>query len=355
MPAPFPPTLQTLPPAQARFCLKVLRFVERELKLDLTGQRVLVGFSGGADSTALLLALHCLAPKLRLTLTAAHLDHGLRASSADEAQWCHVFCRKLGIPCITASCDVPHLQQQEKLGIEEAARKARYDFYATVLEQSQSSWLALGHHANDLAEDVLMRLIRGTGWPALGGMSAVDEQRKLLRPLLLTPRAEVEEFLTALSIDWLTDESNADPAFLRNRVRKSLLPLFLQENPAFLETIAGLWRLGQIDAGFFSTQLPDLSSALPSFILPAAQLLPLHKALRLRLYKKILAALGPGQAQLSSLLALDTAWLNNPERTEHWFPGEKVAVVCRKDISWERRQGKKRASGGLGGDPLRTP
>ncbi len=361
-----PGTLQQLLPAAARFCLDVSRFVQKELELDLRGKAILVGFSGGADSTALLLALRYLAPKLALGLTAAHLDHALRPSSAGEAVACARFCEALGIPFFSERVDVAALQLHGKEGLEETARNARYAFYARVMEAQDCDLLALGHHGNDLAEDVLMRLVRGTGWPALGGMAGYDPARSLIRPLLLTPRAAIEDFLRALELAWITDHSNADPVFLRNRIRSDLLPLFLAENPAFLTNTANLWRLARLDEALFAEllehktpgkELETAEPAHPARTAPPAfpettqaeslpgqsqdvvvtspeQLLSLPKALRLRLYKEKLAALGPGQARLERLFALDAAWLHNPEKTEHLFPGGKQALVRNKHIFW---------------------
>lgn len=397
---PLPDSLQTLTPAQARFCLGMARFLRQELRVPLAGERLLVGFSGGADSLALLLGLHYLAPGLGFSLHAAHLDHALRPSSAEEAVWCKALCARLGIAC--------HCEQRPvrsgggtNSGLEDAARTLRYAFFADTAQRFACTWTAVAHTANDLAEDILMRLIRGTGWPALSGMAAVDASRRLLRPLLTHARATVEAFLLPFGLNWVEDESNTDAAYLRNRVRLRLLPLLLEENPSFLDAATGLWRLGRIDAEYFDAQLeaaalrtlpagasppdadlpagtpapaakppapaaahpapaapppapaaetpsggalpaadPGLSAKNPppaaDLWLPARLLATLPKALRLRLYKKTLALLGPGQALLSGLLALDASWQAGRGRSTHRFPGKKTALVSAKGIRWQR-------------------
>ena len=346
--APLPPSLQKLTPAQARFCLDIQSFTEKELGVPLAGQRLLAGFSGGADSTALLLALHYLSQKAGFSLFAAHLDHQLRPSSGMEAARCGAFCDALGVRLITRRADPASLRVRGH-GIEEAAREARYAFYAETAALEQCDWVVTGHTANDLAEDILMRLIRGTGWPGLSGMEAQDGTRRLLRPLLLTSRSRIEAFLNGLGITWIEDESNTDPAYFRNRVRMRLLPLILEENPAFLDKAAGLWRLGRLDTRWIDSMLPDLSSneeqqrssprehvfPQPPSFLPREQLEGMPKALRLRLYKKILAALGPGQARLDALLALDASFEVGGEKTEHQFPGGKLALVDKRGIRWQ--------------------
>lgn len=370
----IPASLQQLAPAQARFCLAVSRFVKQDLGLDIRGASLLVAFSGGADSTALLLVLRYLAPSLHLKLAAAHLDHGLRPSSDKEADFCRAFCDELGIACVTERRDVAAQRRRNKTGIEEEGRSARYDFLARTAARLGSDWIATGHQNNDLAEDVLMRLIRGAGWPALSGMPAADPERHLLRPLLLTPRGDIEEFLSSLGLAWLRDESNDDRAWLRNRVRLDLLPLVLRENPAFLNNAAGLWRLGRIDQEYFDALLPDpavppepeeesapkpapekradstpeaarqpepparqAAGPASALAMPREQLAALPKALRLRFYRKTLSRLGPGQPLLPLLLALDRAWMNGGEKTTHRFPGGKTAVVDKKSIFWKKK------------------
>lgn len=372
----IPASLQALTPTQARFCLAAARFLKQDLGLDLRGSSLLVGLSGGADSLALLLVLHYLTPSLHLRLAAAHLDHGLRPSSSQEADFCRAFCQKLGIACLSERQDIAGQRQQNKTGIEEEGRAARYGFFAETAARIGSDWIVTGHQNDDLAEDLLMRLIRGAGWPALSGMPAVDRERRLLRPLLLTPRKDIEDFLASLGLTWLRDESNDDRAHLRNRVRMDLMPLILRENPAFLTNVAGLWKLGRIDEELFDTLLPSFdpdpdaesssererapaampapnvasppvpapdgepaaaSDAAPAIAMRRERLESLPKALRLRFYKKTLSHLGPGQPLLAGLLALDRAWLAGGERTSHRFPGGKTAVVDKKSIVWRKK------------------
>lgn len=330
-PLSLPETLQALSPAQARFCLGPERFVRKELGVNLAGTRVLAGFSGGADSTALLLALHYLAPRSAFSLYAAHLDHGLRPGSAGEADACRRFCEGLGIPFFSARLE----QTGRFAGIEDASRKARYDFFDTAARQCGADWIATGHNANDLAEDVLMRLTRGAGWPGLSGMAAVDPPRRLLRPLLLTGRGDIEAFLRSLGTGWCTDESNSDRSYFRNRVRHDLLPFFLKENPAFLDAVAGLWRLGRIDGGYFEEMLEGFAASdeTPLFLERRA-LEAMPKALRLRLYKRMLDELGMGQALMPGLFALDEAFLRNKKPTTHQFPGGKRATADARGIRW---------------------
>lgn len=324
-----PLRLQDLPPKAAHFCLGVERFVRKDLGLDPSGKRLLVALSGGADSTALLCCLRCLAPRMRVSLLAAHVDHGLRPESGRDAAFCRELCASLDVPLHEAKLDVASLARQAGMGIEEAGRQARYDFFQETLAEQDADLLLTAHHLNDLAEDALMRLIRGAGWPELAGMPAYDPQRRLLRPLLLTPGEDLREFLMLIGATWREDQSNLDLTFLRNRVRHSILPLFLQENPSFLESMARLWRIASLDRELFAELRSGLGSSYDAqrneFRVPLDKLLAMHQAVRLRVYKALLDALGPGQATWKSLLGLDEATQARRTGALFEFPGDKQA------------------------------
>ncbi|EMG38682.1 tRNA(Ile)-lysidine synthetase [Desulfocurvibacter africanus PCS] len=330
---PPPLRLQDLPPKAARFCLRVERFVRKDLGLDLNGKRLLVALSGGADSTALLYCLRYLAPRMRVDLLAAHVDHGLRPEAGQDAAFCRELCAALGMPLHEAQLDVSGLAKQSGTGIEEAGRQARYDFFQTVLAEQNADLLLTAHHLNDLAEDAIMRLIRGAGWPELAGMPAYDPQRNLLRPLLLTPGTNLREFLTMIGATWREDQSNTDPAFLRNRVRQDILPLFLRENPNFLESMARLWRIAELDRQFFlefKTKLDiHYEAGRNQFSVPLDALLALHSAMRLRIYKALLDGLAPGQVLWKNLLRLDEAVHARRSGSRVQFPGGKQACLER--------------------------
>lgn len=128
------------------------------------------GLFGGADSTALAVILRCLG----VSLVLAHLDHRLRPESGEEAESARRFAERLGVPCMVRRMDVEALARSEGIGLEDAGRRARYAFFDSALLSERAEWVVTGHHLDDLSEDVLMRLVRGSGWPGLGGMKAVE-------------------------------------------------------------------------------------------------------------------------------------------------------------------------------------
>lgn len=340
----IPTRLQDIPPAEARFCLDIQHFIGESdggLGVDLAGQTVVVGFSGGVDSTVLLTSLLLLSQRLACTVIAAHLDHGLREASADDAHHAKNFCERLGIPFRSTRIDVAAETGGGAVGVEEAARKARYAFLDECRKDAGAAYIALGHNLDDLAEDSLMRMIRGAGWPQMAGMRAVREDQHILRPLLLTPRAAIENFARALQIPWVEDASNADTAYTRNRMRHDILPRIIRENPNYLQSVAARWRLARMDAAFFdktvSTALSQAKFEGETIFLPRAIIEDMHMALRLRLYKTVLESLGPGQPLAENLLRLDQLFERREGGRCIQFPGGKTASCSRRGILFSPR------------------
>ena len=318
----IPQSLQDLLPKWAHFCLYVEKFVTEELGVSLNGKRVLVALSGGVDSTALLCVLKYLSQRNDFTLLAAHLDHGLRPESGEDAAWSQGLCTSLGVECVTRAVDVSNISQLQGIGLEEAGRIARYTFFEELCESHKTDIIALGHHLDDLSEDVLMRLIRGTGWPGLSGMAGYDPGRALLRPLLLIPKSTLVAFVSHLGITWREDASNSDPTMTRNRVRNEILPLIQRENPNFWQSVARLWKIGRIENDFWESAVFE-----PADFLDNERLEGLHKAERLRLYKACLDRFGPGQVLADTLFKLDEAWEEKRVGAVFQFPGEKTASI----------------------------
>lgn len=334
------PRLQDLPPGAARFCLSVDRFCRRELSLDLAGRSLVVAYSGGADSKALLLALHFLAPRLGLrSLHAAVLDHGLRPESAAECLDAAALCRKYGIFFHTEKTEVAAYAKERGIGLEEAGRDARLAFLERVRQNTESDWIAVGHQLNDLAEDACMRMARGAGWPALAGMAAVVEERRILRPLLLTARASIENFLRAIGETWFLDVMNEDNAYFRNRVRKELVPFFVRENPAFLDAVAGRWRMARQDADWLRKELARIrpEERDGGLFLSRDVLRGLPVSLRLRKYASLLAGFGEGQVTAAHLCSLDAAWARNQGGKVIQFSGGKSALIRQGGILFMKK------------------
>lgn len=207
---------------------------------------VVLAVSGGADSLCLADATLAVAPRLQLRPLIAHLDHGLRAeASAADAAFVRGFAIERGVPYVVERVDVGALARERKQSIEVAAREARYRFLARVAEQHCARLVALAHHADDQAETVLLRLIRGTGLHGLRGMRPCDAlptapHLTAVRPLLRVSRAEIEQYCRQQKLQPRHDETNDALDHTRNRVRHELLPLLESYNPNIRLTLTRL-------------------------------------------------------------------------------------------------------------------
>ncbi len=199
---------------------------------------VVVGVSGGPDSVALLHILNTLAPRFSLRIGVAHLNHCLRQTASDrDAEFVGLLAKKLDLPCFMQKVDVRKYQADQKLSLEEAARRVRYTFYNEVSKTNRFNKIALGHHGDDNAEQVLMNLFRGSGPLGIAGIPPM-RNRTIIRPLIQSKRIEIVKFLDKNKIPYIADISNTDTRYLRNRIRHQLIPLLKTAyNPKIIETL----------------------------------------------------------------------------------------------------------------------
>lgn len=340
----YPARLQDLTPKSAHFVLGIEKFIKSllgtENHINMEGRTWVVAFSGGVDSTSLFHILRILKSRLNYQMLAVHMNHSLRPESENEARAIDKICQETGIPCLTRKINVSALAAQKKLGLEEAGRIARYAFFREVAAEYQAFAIVTGHQIDDLAEDIMLRLLRGTGWPALGGMPAWDPARRLLRPLLLTPKQQLLGFLQSAGISWFEDLSNTQNEMLRNRLRSQVIPILLKENPNFYDSIRKIWKISNADKDFLDSQLTALSSKISKiakgYLVPAHVLADTHISLRLRLYKHILDLLGTGQVLANNIFSLDKAWSSGQTGKKISFPQYKTAVISAEGIAFLR-------------------
>ncbi len=219
---------------------RILETVKRticEHKMLGSGAAILVGVSGGPDSVALLHILQNLTSEYGLRLAVAHLNHGLRKESDDEAEFVASMSAGYGLACYTKKEDVSRYRHRNRLSLEEAARIRRYAFYDEIATRHHFDKVALGHQADDNAELVLMFMIRGSGPVGFAGIPPVRADR-IIRPLIRLSRREILDYLEMVGLAYVTDRSNRDMRFMRNRIRNHLLPLLRGSyNPKISEAL----------------------------------------------------------------------------------------------------------------------
>ena len=218
----------------------------------LAGRRVLIALSGGADSVALTAMLCEARPALGLTLFAAHLDHGIRPESADDAEWCRRLCAGLDIPFVAERIDVPALAARSGEGLETVARRVRHAFLRRQREALGAEFIALAHHMDDQAETVLMHLCRGTGPEGIGGMA--EASGALVRPLLGLRKRELLAYLDRRGLTWREDATNAVDDNPRNALRLHGIPALEHAYPGFVPAAARYARSARIESDYVADQ-----------------------------------------------------------------------------------------------------
>ena len=226
-----------------------------ENRLIHPGDRIVVALSGGADSVTLLTLLKTLeyTALLPMTLEAIHIHHGLRKASDDEALYVERLCKEYQVPLYVVRVDLSEAIERDS-GTELAARKARYEVFDRY---AKKGWLvALGHHRDDQAETLLMRLIRGSGIKGLGGMAYQRDQ--YIRPLLDVGRQQIDDFCNRYHIDYVVDESNKDNHYFRNYIRNEIMPLVIKRQPEATKLMAQTGMIIRDDEAWIGTYIQSI-------------------------------------------------------------------------------------------------
>ena len=287
--------------------LEIKRYIEKN-QLICPGDGVVVGLSGGPDSVFLLYALHTLQARMGFTLRAVHVHHGIRGAEADRDEaFSAELCAKLAVPFQAVHVEAPAYAAQHGLSLEEAARILRYEALEAARQQlgqtlaarpsnasvpssmgapssfqpvraatappAPAAWIAVAHHLDDQAETVLHNLVRGAGLRGLAGME--NRRNRVIRPLLSIKREDILKWLKQYDIPYVTDSTNADPHYTRNRIRSTVLPELREINPeasAHIAHSAALLReadayfhalaLQYVDAHATLTGAPDSANAV---------------------------------------------------------------------------------------------
>lgn len=262
---------------------------------------VLVGVSGGADSVALIHILNEIALFFSLKLGVAHLNHSLRGNeSDDDARFVASVSGKLHLPCFIEKKDVIKYKTENGLSLEEAGRRVRYAFFEDIAESKGYNRIALGHTCDDNAELVLMYLIRGSGPLGISGIPPVRPGLKdglsIIRPLIKTARKEIIDYISAKNLSYVTDKSNLDEKYLRNKVRHHLIPeLKAGYNLKIVETLNRLASIVRSEEEWMENELKFILNKNTLFtennriVLSVSGMKALHPAIKRRATRSAIA------------------------------------------------------------------
>jgi len=269
----------------------------RKRRIFAAGEHILVGVSGGPDSTALLVVLSRLRSKLDIRLTGAHFDHMLRTrrEAEDDASFVKTVATALDVPLVTGAADVRETARRDQRSLEDASRHLRYDFLGEQALACSSSCVSVGHTLNDQAETVLLHLIRGAGLGGLAGMRSrapwpFGAGPDLARPILGLLRRDTERYCRELALEPRADPTNDLPVATRNRLRHELMPVLRRFNPRIEEAIARLADAAAGESAYLDelarAYFPDISSTNSGAVSISRQdLLAAHPALARRLIR----------------------------------------------------------------------
>lgn len=215
---------------------RVLGFIDSD-SLILKNDRVLLGLSGGADSVFVLHFLNKYKRRFRLTIGAAHINHGLRGSASDEDEkFCEKLCEELQISFYSIRPDLRSYCTEHGVSTEEGGRMLRYSFFETISSEHSYNRIVTAHNLNDNTETVLLNLVKGTGIKGISGIPPV--RGNIVRPVLCLKKEEIIRYLNILSVTFRTDESNSSDVYQRNYIRNRIVPGIREVlNPSFEENI----------------------------------------------------------------------------------------------------------------------
>ena len=265
------------------------------------GDNVTVALSGGADSVALLCILLDLKDELGINISAVHVNHHLRGDESDrDERFCAELCKTLGIGLTVKHVNVNECAENEKMSVEEAARKLRYE---ALQEEAADNKIATAHTLSDNIETVIFNLIRGTG---LDGMCGIPKTRdNIVRPLINCSRTEIEEFLAAKKQTYINDSTNLSDIYTRNAIRHKIVPLFYEINQSLDKSIGNTIEILSDEREFLDQEAskalsnaardvskPALNRLMNNIELSREVLLLHHRSIRTRALKLLLSQHG---------------------------------------------------------------
>lgn len=243
---------------------KVLETIKKYNMIE-NGEKVVLAVSGGPDSICMLDILNDIKNDetidINFEIAVAHVNHMIRKEAEEDEKYVKKYCEEKQIEFYSKSIDVQKMANNNKIGIEEAGRKARYDFFNEILERTNAQKIAIAHNKNDKVETVLMHILRGSG---INGLKGIEAKRgKYIRPLIECERNEIEEYCTEKKMQPRIDKTNFENEYTRNKLRNLLIPYIKKEfNPNLIKTIDRLSNLVAEEENYMDKQVENVYKEL---------------------------------------------------------------------------------------------
>lgn len=239
---------------------KVLKTII-ENKLIESGDKIVLGVSGGPDSISMLSILNDIRNdkniKLDFEINVAHINHMIRKEAKEDEEYVKQFCRKLNIKVYSKSIDVKKIAYNNKAGLEETGREVRYNFFEKVLKETNFNKIGIAHNKNDKVETVIMNVIRGSGISGLRGIEPI-KNNKYIRPIIECERIEIEKYCDEKKLNPKIDKTNFENEYTRNKIRNIVIPYIKKEfNPNILEAIIKLSQLIKEEDEYLNKQVEE--------------------------------------------------------------------------------------------------
>lgn len=272
----------------------VLSVIKRDNMLE-NCDRIVVGLSGGADSVCLLSVLNSLKAEYGFSLVAAHINHGIRGAEAQrDEESCKRLCESLNVPLEILHADIPKLSKQQGIGEEECGRIVRYDFFRSLA--GKRGKIATAHNLNDNAETLLLNLVRGAGSKGACGIPPVRDN--IIRPLIETDRKSIEKYCQENNLQYVTDSTNLECEYSRNKIRIKVLPTLCEINQNAVGALSGFAsRMREQEAFLESVVNEKYALCVKNSVLYEAEFSALDIFLKKRIAGRFLSELSHGEVE----------------------------------------------------------
>ena len=236
---------------------KVIKTIKK-YNLIQNGDKIVLGVSGGPDSISMLDILNSIKDEMGFEIYVVHVNHLIRTEAIDDEKYVEEYCKKNNIEFFAKRIDVLKIADTQKIGTEEAGRKARYEFFEEIYSKVGANKIAIAHNKNDKAETIIMHLLRGSGLSGLKGIEPI-RNNKYIRPLIECERSEIEKYCEENNLNPRIDKTNFENEYTRNKIRNIVIPYIKKEfNPNIIETLDRLSEVATDESNYIDRQVQNI-------------------------------------------------------------------------------------------------